>query len=1166
MRTLLCTLGLLGLSCGLIFVCPAVGQMRAEAPPEPAVLFVGTPHGGCGFEVATKLAGAGFALNGTPHPGLNGTPLTWDKAKNYSVIVTSGLGRANADMTLGKTTQTIDVLNRYLEAGGGVLMFGAFGQMATAKPPQDAFLIPLGLTPLFDEMCLDPGTGVKATSWKLDFAFTDAIAGSPVTEGVKSLWYPVPTSRVGAQNHTVTFAADDTWKIVVRGSRSSLTRKGALQENSPVAPGTYQEDVPLVALRQVGKGRIMYLGVTHEYLTGPHAMTTLEGILLERGLKDTASDGLKLLENGLRWLAEPSLAAGDLGGATMDARMLENPHRTRFGEPFTWAETIRFPSVEPAHPGVIGARTRYSSGKATAEEWVVAAKARGLAYIVFLEEFSGLSPGEFDQLKADCARLSSADFSAIPGFTIDDEVGNHYFYFGTTFPYPDEKFLSADGKVLRARDPHLGAKDPYVKGQLAMTALDYAYSISSFKLTAGNYLFSRDAAPFADFFSDWDAVGVVTAEGGNVAEDATQDFLRIVDSGQGPLPLAIHLMTSPEQLEAVAWRTVLRFPQQGGSLISGPVERATKVQDYFNMWHFYPDNPSKIYITCGPQIESWSYSGPRDYEGNTRGDFVWQNYRWQLRGAVSSLVGLKEVAVYDGTVLFRRFLPQGKSGFEFTMDLTHDKQHNLVLIATDLQGNRAVSGEQWDRNHRLEEVMCSDRNNQLSGGYVSNKDGIGILLGGNQTLGTPIKRIASQISPAGTFKNDALLGAPAFDGAAGGEPNVFDVVSVLGTDTPVPAPNVNEARRLLHTGDVHIGEGLREHYFADDIGVYNVWHTLWRTEPAREYSVARRNYFFQINPDSPLAAFIWEIDITLKEDLPNKGFRVAVMSTREDKLWALRTGEGALYCGMWEETARSQGRALATPFGKGAYAAFLDSPLGGAAVFPLTDGLEATLYLPKRNNLSMILPAENAPQSRGQSKRISLLLLGIPRITEYTKNLPASSNEVVERFYRDFGLDGGPTGYTVRAAEGTVLSQRYILNVDGAQGNCFSGQLDGNLISSLPITVSNLNDNWSSYLYDRGLKKARPVGTFEGKAWATVNLTGHLDLFIGQPVTGDNPDVIIQVTQSGENAWNVELHNPTDAAIETTIGKNPSFDPLKEKPFTRKAVTIPAGSSVYEAL
>jgi len=1144
----------------------ATAQKGPQVPSGPAVLFTGSSGGRCGFQVARKLAEAGFALNRTPYPGLNETPLSWDVARNYNVIVLCGLGRANADMTLGKTKQSIETLNRYLEAGGGVLVFGTFGQMATAKPPQDAFLKPLGLTPLFDEMPSDPGTSVRATAWKLDFAFTDAVSPSPVTAGVKSLWYPVPDSRVGAQNHTTTFVADENWQVIVKGSKTSITRKGALQQAHPTAPGTYRRDVPLVAIRQVGRGRIMYLATTHEYVTGPNATTTLEGIFLSRGLNGRPSDGLTLLENGLRWLAEPSLSSGALGGAAMDAEMLRDPHKTRFAPPFDWPEKVKFPPVQAAYEGLIGARTTYSSGKATPEQWVAAAKAKGLSYIVFLEQFSALSPDEFRALKADCARLSSAHFWAIPGFTIDDEVGNHYFYFGTTFPYPDSKFLSPDGKVLRSHDPELNAEQPYIKGQLAMTTLDYAYSISSFKLTAGNYLFSQDAAPFADFFSDWDAVGVITTRGGELVEDSTEDFLRMVDSGQGPLPLAIDLMDSPQQMDAAGWRTVLRLPARGGSLIGGRIRPESKISDYFNSWHFYPDNPCAIYITSGPQIENWSYFGPRDYPGNTRGDFVWQDYRWLLHGTVSSHVGLKEVAVYDGTELFRRFLPRGKKNFEFALDLTHDKQHNLVLIATDLRGDGAVSGEQWDRNHRLEEFMCGDRNNQLSYGYLTNSKGTGIMLGGNQTLGTPIKRIASQISPSGTFKNDALLGAPAFDGAAGGEPNFFDVVAALGTKSPVPVPNVSESRRLLHTGDVHIGEGIREHYFADNIGVYNVWHTLWRTKPATFYTVRRRNHFFQIDPDSPLAVFLWRIDIALKRDMPNKGFRVAVLSSREDRLWTLRTGDNSLYCGTWEETVLSRPRRLALPFDRGAYAAFLDSPLGGAAVFPLTDGLTATLNLPGRHNLEVALPAAHAPQKKGQNTTVELLVLGIPRITAYTKDLPSASNEVVERFYHDFGLDGGPTGYTVRAEQGTVLDRRYILRVDGAPQNCFSGTLDGHLISSLPITVCNLNDNWSSFLYDRGLKKARPIGTFEGKAWATVCLNGHLDLFIGQPLVADDPNVVIQLTQCGENAWSLEVHNPTDADITTAIRKNPFFDPLKEKPFTQQTLTVSAGSSYHEKL
>ena len=1135
----------------------------AQATTRPAVLLTGSDGSGCGHELAGQLAQAGFALR-PQRSRLSDSPLTWESLKPYNVVVLAGLGRANADMTLGRTQQTIDALNRYLEAGGGVLLFGDFGQMATAKPPQDAFLKPLGLAPLFDEMPDDPQTGVVATAWRIPFAFTDAIADSPVSGGVKSLWYPVPRSRIGAQNHTVSFVADSSWQIVVRGSKSSLTRKGALQEARPNDPGTYAGQVPLLAIRQVGKGRIAYLGITHEYLTGANAQTTLEGIVLDHGIKDAPSHGRQLFENTLRWLAEPSLSGREVGGATMDESLLANPNKVRVGKPYPWADTLAFPTTQPASPGVIGPRTRYSSGKASADEWAAKAKTLGLAYLVFLEDFAHLSPGDFEKLKADCTRLSSPQFAAIPGFTIDDEVGNHYFYFGATFPYPDRKFLSEDGKVFRARDAELNAKAPYIPGQLSMTTLDYAYSLASFKLTAGNYLFKQGAAPFADFFSNWDATAVVTARNGKLVEDATADYLKLAASGQGPLPLALDLMDDPAQLQATPWQTILRFPAKGGRPAAAAPDAGDRIRDYFSAWHFYPDNPSPIAITSGPRIESWGYVGPRDYEGNSPGDYVWQNHRWALRGKVSSPVGLKEVAVYDGPRLFRRFLPNGRNEFEFSMDLTHDRQHNLVLIVTDQAGHRAISSEQWDRNQRLDEFMCSDRNNQLTYGYVINKDGIGIMLGGNQTLATPLKRISSGISPSGTFRNDKLLGVPAFDGAAGGDPEVFEQVAPIQPAHPVPVPNVNEARRLMHTMDVMIGDGVREHCFADGIGVHNVWHTLWRTQPVNEYRITRRNHFFQIDPDSPLSVVLWQIEVALKEDLPNQGFRVGMMSSREDTSWLLRGSDGANRAGVWSQNAARSER-LVVPFGPNACAAFLDSPLGGAAIFPMTDGLEATLNPPRRGNLDISLPTGRAPQKKGESRQVELLIVGIPRRCPATSHFPPS-NELVARFGRDFGLDGGAGGYTVHLDQGTILGRRFLLRIDGGKSGCFSGQLQGNLISSLPITVASLNDGWSSYIYDRELNKARPLGVFEGNAWATITLAGRRDLFIGHPLTADDPRLMIQVTQCGDDAWQVELHNPTDAAIATTIRKNPAFDPLTPKPFTTEAITVPAGTSLHRRL
>ena len=88
---------------------------------------------------------------------------------------------------------------------------------------------------------------------------------------------------------------------------------------------------------------------------------------------------------------------------------------------------------------------------------------------------------------------------------------------------------------------------------------------------------------------------------------------------------------------------------------------------------------------------------------------------------------------------------------------------------------------------------------------------------------------------------------------------------------------------------------------------------------------------------------------------------------------------------------------------------------------------------------------------------------------------------------------------------------------------------------------------------------------FEDKAWATVCLNDRLDLFIGHPVIADNPDVFIQVTQTGETNWSVEVHNPTDKPIETTVRKNDYFDPFKDKTLSEK-ISLPPGSSIYRQL
>ncbi len=1139
--------------------------IRAGPADRPAALFAGTLGGlgvltgGCDYEFAGRLARDGFEVNSRAR-GLDDEALTWEEVKPYNVLVLAGLGLSNADGTLSdRNKQTLEVIRRFLQAGGGVLVVPSWMQMDRLIPPQVELLKPLGLTPLFEEMVFDRDT-VRATAWKIDFAYSAEVRPSPVTTNVSGLWLPVNT-RAGMEAHLVPFAADRSWDLVLTGSPSSYTLTVPTTRQAPTAEmtnGRFASRVPLVATRRVGPGRIVVSAINPAWLWGRWAGLTLEGVTLDQGLRGTPSQGYELVLNSLRWLAGP---AGNLGGAKTSPAQLENPFVTKFAAPSDWSQLAGapFPREETVWPGVIGARSVWSGGQGTVEAWVAKAKSLGLGYLVFLEEFAALPEEKFDRLKAECARLTTADFAAIPGFRIRDEVGNHYFYAGPSLLYPPRELLSDDGTVFIGYDPEISPNDPRAaKGQLSMTTLIYAYQFGGFKLLAGNYFFQRDASPVANWFGNFQAVGVVTRRDGKVVEDATQEYLQIADAGQGPLPVAVDLLEDPAQLAATPWRTVLRM-RAGEPIIAGALDGANPVAAYFTQWNFYPDNPTRIYATEGPQIDYWSFVGPRDYEDNNRGDFVWQNHRWRVGGRVLSETGLSEVAVYDGTNLFRRFLPEGAKEFAFELDLTHDRQHNLVLIATDAAGRRAIGHEQWDRNHRLQEVNCSDRNNQLSYGFkVRPKDDTMVQLGGNQPSATPNKRIIERrISPSGAFKNDPFLGAPAFDGAAGGEPEVHaPVIAHAGAE--VYAPTVGEARRLMTSGDVNIGEGICEYRFADGVGTYNVWHSLWKPEPSRDLVVAQRNHFFQVDPESPLAVFLWRVRIALRDDLPEGRMTVGFLETREARLWAVRGSDGAALSGNNEETAQSDPRQLSLPFGSGAYAAALDSPLGGAAVFPLTEGMTAQWATPLNTRINFILPADAAPRRKGDSREVELLLVGIPRSTKYTRMLGARTTEVVEQFRRDFGLGGAEPGYRVVPAAGTPVSLRYPLRVDGD----FSGVIEGDLISSLPVVVGGLNDRWSAFLYDRQLNAARPLGVFENEAWATVPVRGKQDLFIGHPVTCDNRDVFLQLTQAGEREWKLEAHNPTPDRVRVAVRSNPFWTSF----VFEEELDLAGGSSVFRSI
>ena len=178
-------------------------------------------------------------------------------------------------------------------------------------------------------------------------------------------------------------------------------------------------------------------------------------MVLDKGLAGRPSDFGKLFENTLRWLPNRASTAAS---SAATSRILTNwcaptcgRSRTSFFRSSTATRTL--PRPGNVYRGLIGARTRYSTGQGTVEEYAAAAKEAGLDFVVFLEEFGkkgGLTEKKYRKLEADCKRLSDDKLFLLPGFSFRNNIGNHMFAYGLDITWPtNTQFVGANGDELR---------------------------------------------------------------------------------------------------------------------------------------------------------------------------------------------------------------------------------------------------------------------------------------------------------------------------------------------------------------------------------------------------------------------------------------------------------------------------------------------------------------------------------------------------------------------------------------------------------------------------------------------------------------------------------------------------------------------------------------------
>ncbi|MCG2661744.1 MAG: hypothetical protein L6437_16045 [Kiritimatiellae bacterium] len=672
--------------------------------------------------------------------------LTWEELKKFNMVILVWPPK-------GFDTDIRPLLDRFMNEGGGVLVVpyqDMAAEVPQTLPPVLRWLKGLGAT-LYGQGIVDPKREAKIDwcSWpgQPTYIWTSEMTDSPITSGVKNLWY-----RTGINSRKFLLSApieiDGNWRpIVLTGPDSvAVSWKEVALDTSPLKaanPDLYGEFMipagmktgrqPLLAVRECGKGRLALFAVYPGELLWSGYIPAYDGVMLKRGFQGRPSDGWQLLKNLYRWLSAPSMKIAGLGGyKTVRNRIFREPPAPPRPRSWVNGDTPILGKPTASIPrGLVGAHTSYSTGTGTVAEWVKAAKAAKLDFLVFLEDFSHMNSDKWEKLKADCKACSDKDFLAFPSMEFQLELGDRGFLLEPGITWPGTNLLTRDGRRIttsRVMDSNTGVIWLYLfTGQS-----EEVKAPSAGNATMGYYSHKTNFTPA------WDrrlsnVFPLFTRTREKMIDDfALQDYLVLQSQNLVETPIALSLMFKPKEIgEAIrdGWpsTTVLLDNKLKGIKGKGGWPFVTMLNDKQDMSHAlnfagaycYAGRVGTLCATTGPNILNWdctasvTYHVPRWRVAKREDDFyVLNNYRYRVRLRAASDKGLAEVLIYDGDKgVYRRFLPGGDKTFEVTLDLVNDQVRHLVAVVKDIAGGVAVSPEIKTENWLLRSYWCSDRCN-----------------------------------------------------------------------------------------------------------------------------------------------------------------------------------------------------------------------------------------------------------------------------------------------------------------------------------------------------------------------------------------------------------------------------------------------------------------------
>ncbi len=1120
-----------------------------HAEKKPSVLICspqGASYGWVDLTYLNELHEKGFEVDYTE--GLN--DVTWDRIKNYNALVIyvtpDALEVTNRAQKPSeeRIRSFVELIDKYVSSGGGVFLMpteaNIVKQAVSDLTSQWGAKLPVEIITETDKGKIGR---LLHSCYDIPLAWTDQIMPSPVSQGVKQIWYSIQPAYNAQQTGPI--VVDENWKVVVKGSKTSLTKPFDLKKStSPELENPFSrpdgvKEPDLFAIRDYKGGRIALMNQWRQFSIGSGTKYIFDRQVLSKGFGERPSDFGKLLENTFRWLAEPSLRNNAVGGyVTPPERLLppnEDPKVKKDYADRVWPYdpaalgTFKLPAHRKIFKGLLGAKTSYSSGKGTVEEYAKAAEAAGLDFLVFMDDFSALTPDKLKQLAADCKKSSNDKVELIPGFSIMNNIGNHMFFYSPDPVWIPDYCLTGPNKDIlyiqqvddKDKSKFTGYLTPFLDWVLG------AYHVE--KGQVGYYNFS--ASP--NGMRMWDLrlygmAGVRYYKDGKLVEDNTEAYLNTVPCTIPPAPASVNEVSSPEELKREVANGNALIYAEGNSLNSLFMEALRWTHQY--------DAPN-FFMSDGPRVVAWP--GCFRYIPLGSEDFVVGLSVMPSPLSVTSEKGIKEIRLYNGRDLYRRFLPNGAKEFTQILVLEANIQKNIVMIAEDIDGKKAVAFARrcW-KDGALAPTFCSDHVN----------DGPMALAHGPyayQLIRHPAlpDDIAGDTWDGGPLASVPLTGyqntLPTLDSDKGKEEGIrFDQIPLL---------------EFSDDGAVAVSSERKDVFDEKVVNVVNPWHTygpIAGPSKLMEYTQRYREFVRPTvaNPRTGWAgpgvrmgtnAALFRQEIKFKDDMKVKSLNLGYLTGNKDGFFVISGDIAPMFFDLGQP-----GSNETIKLKKGDWFGYYNTKVSNANLF-FNRG--ETLRVTNRSPY-MFFDAEldNQDVKKGQLYVHEIAGIGFPVNVEIKS--PADLMRYV-RYIKD------PAGMQIKRgkrADGAGLvefapDEKFVLEIAVPKP---SPRLD----LTLPCRLLNLNPRWSAGLFQKqgyckgdygtGENRYRALGTdWTGTAYIPlyVDYADMTHVLAGHPVIAgpEGKDLFIQITHVAEkpDKWHLSVNNPTDQPVKTKLMK-----------------------------